>query len=58
MEKYCSKCGKKLVDGKCLSCAKECSLSNNGIINRKALKEVAKEKLYGNMWTIWKPLLV
>lgn len=58
MEKYCSKCGKKLVDGKCLSCAKECSLSNNGIINRKALKKVAKEKLNGNMWTIWKPLLV
>ena len=58
MEKYCSKCGKKLIDGKCASCAKECSLSNNGIINRKALKEAAKEKLNGNMWIIWKPLLV
>ena len=33
-------------------------LSNNGIINRKALKASAKEKLNGNMWNVWKPLLV
>ncbi len=32
--------------------------SNNGIINRKALKLSAKEKLNGNMWIVWKPLLV
>lgn len=58
MEKYCSNCGKKLVNKKCKSCSNEFSLSNNGIINRKALKEAAKEKINGNMWIIWKPLLI
>ena len=58
MEKYCSNCGKKLVNEKCKSCSNEFSLSNNGIINRKALKEAAKEKINGNMWIIWKPLLI
>lgn len=33
-------------------------LSNNGIINRSALKASAKEKLNGNLWVVWKPLLV
>ena len=32
--------------------------SENGIINRAALKAAAREKLKGNLWNLWKPLLV
>ena len=59
MEKFCSKCGKELVNGKCACCDKEESrFSKNGIINRPRLKEAAKEKINGNMWNIWQALLV
>lgn len=59
MEKFCSKCGKELVNGKCEYCDKERTrFSKNGIINRPRLKEAAKEKLNGNMWNIWQALLV
>ena len=36
----------------------EAKYSNNGVINRKALKEAAREKIKGNLWNIWKALLV
>ena len=59
MEKFCSKCGKELVNGKCECCDKEGTrFSKNGIINRPRLKEAAKEKINGNMWNIWQALLV
>ncbi len=59
MEKFCSKCGRELVNGKCECCDKEeTRFSKNGIINRPRLKEAAKEKLNGNMWNIWQALLV
>lgn len=61
MEKFCTKCGSKLVKGECPKCGVEkdsTSFSTNGIINRAALKEAAKEKLNGNMWTIWKPYVI
>ena len=59
MEKFCSKCGKELVNGKCECCDKSTTrFSKNGIINRPRLKEAAKEKLNGNMWNIWQALLV
>lgn len=59
MEKFCSKCGKELVNGKCAYCDKEeIRFSKNGIINRPRLKEAAKEKINGNMWNIWQALLV
>lgn len=59
MEKFCSKCGKELVNGKCECCDKgKTRFSKNGIINRPRLKEAAKEKLNGNMWNIWQALLV
>lgn len=59
MEKFCSKCGKELVNGKCECCDKEeIRFSKNGIINRPRLKEAAKEKINGNMWNIWQALLV
>lgn len=54
MEKFCSKCGKELINGKCECCDKEeIRFSKNGIINRPRLKEAAKEKINGNMWNIW-----
>ena len=59
MEKFCSKCGKELINGKCECCDKgKTRFSKNGIINRPRLKEAAKEKLNGNMWNIWQALLV
>lgn len=59
MEKFCSKCGKELVNGKCACCDKEeIRFSKNGIINRPRLKEAAKEKINGNMWNIWQAFLV
>lgn len=59
MEKFCSKCGKELVNGKCECCDKEeIRFSKNGIINRPRLKEAAKEKINGNMWNIWQAFLV
>lgn len=59
MEKFCSKCGKELVNGKCECCDKEKTrFSKNGIINRPRLKEAAKDKINGNMWNIWQALLV
>lgn len=59
MEKFCSKCGKELVNGKCECCDKEGTrFSKNGIITRPRLKEAAKEKINGNMWNIWQALLV
>lgn len=59
MEKFCSKCGKELINGKCECCDKEeIRFSKNGIINRPRLKEAAKEKINGNMWNIWQALLV
>ena len=43
MEKFCSKCGKELINGKCECCDKEeIRFSKNGIINRPRLKEAAK----------------
>ncbi len=32
--------------------------SQNGVINRAALKKAAREKLKGNLWNLWKPVLV
>ena len=32
--------------------------SQNGVINRAALKKAAREKISGNLWNLWKPLLV
>lgn len=59
MEKFCSKCGKELVNGKCECCDKgKTRFSKNGIINRPRLKEAAKEKINGNMWNIWQAFLV
>lgn len=59
MEKFCSKCGKELINGKCECCDKgKTRFSKNGIINRPRLKEAAKEKINGNMWNIWQALLV
>lgn len=62
MENVCEKCGKELVDGKCTCCDKEMKsdlkFSNNGIINRAAIKEEAKKLLKNNLWTVWKPILV
>ena len=59
MEKFCSKCGKELINGKCECCDKEGTrFSKNGIIKRPRLKEAAKEKINGNMWNIWQALLV
>lgn len=59
MAKFCTKCGADLSksDGIC-KCSNSVNFTKNGVINRKALKDVAKEKLNGNMWNIWKPLLI
>ena len=32
--------------------------SSNGVINRPSLKAAAREKIKGNLWNIWKALLV
>lgn len=63
MEKFCPNCGKELVDGKCPECKKEkknskTSYSENDVINRQDLKKAAREKIKGNLWNIWKALLV
>lgn len=63
MGKFCTKCGRDLseTNGFCENCdAKQETpkFSNNGVINRAAIKEEAKKRLTGNLWTIWKPILV
>lgn len=69
MEKFCTICGKELVDGKCPCCEKgtdkksdstnnEKKFSNNGVINRVAIKNEAKRLIENNLWTIWKPSLI
>lgn len=52
MDKFCSKCDKELVGGRC-----ECS-SDMRVIDRKRLKEAAKDKLNNNMWNLWIGILV
>lgn len=37
---------------------KETKYSSNGYVNRAALKGAAREKLKGNLWNLWKPLLI
>ena len=34
------------------------SYSSNGLINRPLLKQAARTKLSGNLWIVWKPLLI
>lgn len=73
MAKFCSNCGKELMEGAdvCTNCgklvgassakqseAKSGKYSQNGHVNRAALKAAAREKLKGNLWNIWKPMLV
>lgn len=58
--KFCTKCGKELVNGKCENCDSNESpkYSNNGYINRVAIKDAARKKMEGNLWNLLKPLLV
>jgi uncharacterized membrane protein len=60
MAKFCGNCGADLSksNGVCSKCQGELKFSENGVINRAKLKEAAKEKLSGNMFNIWKPILV
>lgn len=60
MSKFCTKCGADLskTGGFCPNCKDAVKFSNNGVINNRSLKEAAKEVLKGNMWNIWKPMLI